>query len=84
MLKTIYLIAALLAVGLVSPAFAADKMDCDQASMSKMDTDMMKMKDGEDKTMAMNEMKMAQDMMMKKDMNGCMDHMDKAMKAMGH
>jgi hypothetical protein len=44
----------------------------------------MKMKDGEGKTMTMNEMKMAKDMMMKKDMDGCMEHMDKAMKAMGH
>lgn len=84
MLKSIYLTAALLAVGVASPALAADKMECDEASMSMMDTDMMKMKDGEDKTMAMSEMKMAKDMMMKKDMDGCMEHMGKAMKAMGH
>lgn len=84
MLKSIYLTAAFLAVSVVSPALAADKMVCDEASMSKMDTDMMKMKDGEGKTMAMNEMKMAKDMMMTKDMDGCMEHMDKAMKAMGH
>jgi hypothetical protein len=57
-------------------------MDCNDASMSKMNTNTMNMKDGQDKTMAMNEMKMAKDMMMKKDMQGCMDHMGKAMKAM--
>jgi hypothetical protein len=85
MLKSIYLTAALLALSVISPVLAAsDMMECTDASMSKMKTGVMAMQDGEKKTMAMNEMKMAEDMMMKKDMKGCMTHMDNAMKGMGH
>ena len=39
-------------------------------------------KDGDNKTMAMNQKKMAEDMIMKKDMKGCTTHMDNAMMQM--
>lgn len=82
-MKKSVLIAVLFAFGTAIPAFAADDMmKCDDASMTKMKTDVMGMKDGENKTMAMNEMKMAEDMMMKKDMQGCMKHMNDAMMQM--
>jgi hypothetical protein len=73
-------------------AFAADdammldkmasnkKMECTDASMSKMKTDVIGMASGEKKDMAMKEIQMADDMM--KDMKGCADHMGKAMDAM--
>jgi hypothetical protein len=83
MLKSLYFTAALLALTVVSPALAAnDMIECNDASMTKMKTDVMTMPDGDKKTMAMKEMKMAEDMMMKKDMKGCMTHMDNAMKGM--
>jgi hypothetical protein len=95
--KLIHLAAAVLSLTLISPAFSADDammsdsmdammsdsmMECTDASMSKMKTDVMGMADSEKKDMAMEEMKMADDMMMKKDMKGCADHMGKAMDAM--
>jgi hypothetical protein len=46
-----------------------------------MNADIQAMKDGEEKTTAINEMKMADEMMAKKDMKGCMEHMDNAMDA---
>jgi hypothetical protein len=46
-----------------------------------MNADIQAMKDGEDKTTAMKEMQMAQDMMAKQDMKGCMAHMHDAMEA---
>ena len=39
------------------------------------------MDDGEAKTEAIKEMQMAEDMMSKKDMQGCMTHMNNAMEA---
>jgi hypothetical protein len=39
------------------------------------------MKDGDDKTTAMKEMQMAQDMMAKNDTKGCTAHMHNAMEA---
>jgi hypothetical protein len=94
MSKSIHLAAAALSLALVSSAFAADDammsdkmasdkmMECTDASMSKMKTDVMGMAAGEKKDMAMKEMQMADDMMMKKDMKGCADHMGNAMDAM--
>jgi len=76
-------LAAVLAFTVAVPAFAAnDMMECNEASMSKMKTDVMGMSDGEKKTMAMDHMKMAEDSMMKKDMKACTMHMQETMKAM--
>jgi hypothetical protein len=55
-------------------------MSCSDASMAKADGMMMKMPDGENKTMAMQEMTSAKSSMSQKDMTGCQDHLNKAMK----
>jgi hypothetical protein len=57
------------------------KMECTEASINAMNTDVQAMNDGEAKTTAMKEMQMAGDMMAKKDMKGCMAHMHNAMEA---
>jgi hypothetical protein len=63
------------------PASAKSKMmGCSEASMAKADGMMMKMPDGENKTMAMQEMTSAKSSMSQKDMAGCSMHMNKAMK----
>ena len=65
----------------VSPASAKSKsMGCSEASMAKADDSVMKMPDGENKTMAMQEMTTAKSSMSQKDMAGCSMHMNKAMK----
>lgn len=95
MSKLIHLAAACISLALVTSAFAADDammsdemasdnmmMECTDAAMSKMKTDLMGMAAGDKKDMAMKEMQMAEDMSMKKDMEGCAEHMGKAMEAM--
>ena len=63
------------------PASAKSKMrGCSDASMAKVDEMTMKMPDGENKTMAMQEMTSAKSSMSQKDMAGCSMHMNKAMK----
>ena len=57
------------------------KMECNEAGMNAMHADIQSMNDGEAKTTAMKEMKMAEEMMAKKDMKSCMDHMHNAMEA---
>jgi hypothetical protein len=59
-----------------------EKMQCDDASMAKMQTDMDGMPDGKKKMMAMKEMGMAKDSMMKHKMKTCSMHMMKAGKMM--
>jgi hypothetical protein len=71
------LIAALVMVAI--PASAKSKMNgCSEAGMAK--AEMMKMPDGENKTMAIQEMTSAKSSMSQKDMAGCEMHMSKAMK----
>ena len=78
MLKTL---AAATVMALVSTsAFAA--MECSKAEMDKMSTQMKTMTDKTKQDMAMKEMKMAGDMMDKKDMTACSMHMENASKAM--
>ncbi len=62
-------------------AHEAHKMECNETSINAMNADIQAMKDGDDKTMAMKEMQMAQDMMAKKDTKGCVSHMHNAMQA---
>ena len=57
------------------------KMECNEAGMNAMHADIQSMNDGEAKTKAMKEMKMAEEMMAKKDTKSCMDHMHNAMEA---
>jgi hypothetical protein len=64
-----------------APAFAKSKMGgCTEAGMGKADGMVMKMPDGENKTMAMQEMTAAKSSMSQQDMAGCSMHMGKAMK----
>ena len=76
-----------LAIGASAPlisavAHEAHKMECTETSINAMNTDIQSMDDGEAKTTAMKEMKMAEDMISKKDMEGCEAHMHNAMEAM--
>ena len=69
----------------IAPAIAQDKMaaaECTDAEMTKMNSKIDAMTASESKTMAMNESKMAKDMMAAKDMKGCATHMQGAMTAM--
>ena len=56
-------------------------MECTETSINAMNADIQSMGDGEAKTTAMKEMKMAEEMMAKKDMEACMTHMHNAMEA---
>jgi hypothetical protein len=61
----------------VAPALAVEMMKCDEAGMSKMQTGVMGMTDKNKKDMAMKQMAMAKESMMKKDDKSCMMHMQK-------
>ena len=58
------------------------QMECNETSINAMNADIQAMSDGEAKTTAMTEMKMAEDMIAKKDMEACVAHMHNAMEAM--
>ena len=62
-------------------AHEGHQMECNETSINAMNADIQAMNDGEAKTTAMKEMQMAEDMMAKKDMKGCMTHMHNAMEA---
>ena len=62
-------------------AHEAHQMECDETGMNAMHADIQSMEDGEAKTTAMKEMKMAEEMMAKKDMKACATHMHNAMEA---
>jgi hypothetical protein len=75
--------AALIAAVMMSavPASAKSKVTgCSDTSMAAADGMIMKMPDGENKTMAMQEMTSAKSSMSQNDMAGCSMHMSKAMK----
>jgi hypothetical protein len=63
-----------------APASAMKMASCNQKNMDKADAMLMKMPDGENKMMGMQEMTSAKSSMSQKDMAGCQDHMNKAMK----
>jgi hypothetical protein len=63
-----------------APASAMKMASCTQKNMDKSDAMLMKMPDGENKTMGMQEMTSAKSSMSQKDMAGCQDHLNKAMK----
>ena len=62
-------------------AHEGHKMECNETGMNAVQADIQAMSDGEAKTTATKEMKMAEDMMAKKDMKACADHMHNAMEA---
>ena len=72
-------VAALMFAAAV-PASAMKMASCNQKNMDKTDAMLMKMPDGENKTNGMQEMTSAKSSMSQKDMAGCQDHMNKAMK----
>ena len=80
MTKGILTVAALTAVLFAVAPASAKGMKCTEANMTKANDMMMKMPDGENKTMGMKEMTMAQDSMGMKKMGDCSMHMSKAMK----
>lgn len=57
------------------------QMECNETGMNAMHADIQSMNEGEAKTTAMKEMKMAEEMMAKKDMKACATHMHNAMEA---
>jgi hypothetical protein len=63
-------------------AHEGHQMECKKISIQAIKADIQAMNDGEAKRMAMKEMKMAEEMMDKKDMNACKAHMHNAMDAM--
>ena len=63
-------------------AHEGHQMECKKTSMQAIKADIQAMNDGEEKTTAMKEMKMAEEMMDKKDINACKTHMHNAMDAM--
>ena len=81
MIRTI-LAAAALSTIVFAPAFGAEMMKCDNASMMKMKTQMDAVKDPAMKKMAMQEMDMAKKSMAAKKMKECTMHMEKASKEM--
>lgn len=62
-------------------AHEEDQMECNETGINAMNADIQSMNDGEAKTTAMKEMKMAEEMMAKKDMEACMTHMHNATEA---
>lgn len=81
MLKTSVL-AALLAVTALVPAYGQGKMGCDDAHMKMMDDDVSKMTDADKKKAVMKHMDLAKAAMKKSDAKECEKHMDEAMAAM--
>lgn len=63
-------------------AHEGTQMECNETSISAMNADVQSMNDGETKTAAMKEMKLAEEAMADKDMKVCMTHMYNAMEAM--
>jgi hypothetical protein len=64
-----------------SVAHEGHQMECNETGMNAMHADIQSMNEGEAKTTAMKEMKMAEEIMAKKDMKACMTHMHNAMEA---
>ena len=62
-------------------AHEGTQMECNETNINAMNADVQSMNDGEAKATAMKEMKMAEEMMAKKDMKACMAHMYNAMEA---
>lgn len=81
---------ALAAIGLAFASAALDiavahethKMECNATAINGMKADIQSMPEGEARTTATQEMQMAEGLMAKNDMEGCMAHMHKAMEAL--
>jgi hypothetical protein len=62
-------------------AHEGTQMECTETGVNAMNADVQAMNEGEAKTTAMAEMKMAEEAMAKKDMEACETHMYNAMEA---
>lgn len=73
----------LFASGVRNVAFGHEghQMECTKTSTQAVKADIQVMNNGEAKTMAMKEIKMAEEMMDKKNMDACKTHMHNAMDA---
>jgi hypothetical protein len=65
----------------IAIAHEGHQMECNETTMNAMQADIQSMNEGDAKTTAMKEVKIAEEMMAKKDMEACMDHMHNAMDA---
>jgi len=90
MRKSVFANLVFVALGLTAfasapPTFAVahegTQMECNETGVNAMNADIQSMNDGEAKTTAMAEMKMAEEAMAKKDMKACKTHMYNAMEA---
>ncbi len=66
----------------VALAHGEQQMECTEVSVNAMQADIQAMSDGPSKTTAMKELQTSQEMMGKKDMKGCTEHLHSAMEAM--
>jgi len=62
-------------------AHEGEKVECKDTTINAVKADIQVMDEGEAKTTAKKEMQMAEDMMAKKDMPGCVTHLQNAMEA---
>jgi hypothetical protein len=81
-LKTLALALFASAPLMAAVAHEAHKIECAETSVNAMKADIQSMADGDAKTAAMKEVKMAEDMMANKDVKGCEAHMHSAVEAM--
>jgi hypothetical protein len=74
---------AIFSDGFLAPAIAHEKhqTQCTQTRIDAIHADIQAVKDGEAKRTAMKEMKLAEDMMASKNMEGCVAHMHNAVEA---
>ena len=76
------LVAIVGASSTVAAAHEAHKMECNETTLNGLNADIQSMNDGEGKSDAVREMKMAADMIVKKDLNACVAHMQNAREAL--
>jgi hypothetical protein len=78
---TVSLLVCTSALANFAIAHEGHKMKCNETSVNAMNADIQAMRDGDAKTTAMKEMRMAEQMMAAHDMGGCETHMDSATEA---
>jgi hypothetical protein len=65
----------------IAVAHEGHEVECNETGVNALQADIQSMNDGEAKTTALKEMKMAEEMMAKQDMKACATHMHNAMEA---
>ncbi|THK34400.1 hypothetical protein EHS39_30570 [Ensifer sp. MPMI2T] len=74
------LVAAAMLTAIASPVFAQADITCDQAGLTKLETDVGQITDSGRKEMAQKELAMAKEAMAANDQAKCKSHMENAMK----